>query len=133
MERKKIGIIGTRKRDNPLAYKLVETKFREIYEEGDWIVSGGAKKGADRFAEQISNKFGVPRLIFPPDYNKYGSPVALFVRNTDVANKSDVIIACVVQPEDGIGEVIKRKKGGTEDTLRKYVKFHVDDWRIELV
>ena len=133
MGRKKIGIIGTRKRDNPSAYKLVEQKFLEIYEKGDWIVSGGAKKGADRFAEQISNKFGVPRLIFPPNYNQYGSPTALFIRNTDVAVSSDVIVACVMHPEDGLEEVVIRKKGGTEDTLKKYLKFHPEDWRVELV
>lgn len=130
---KKIGIIGSRRRDNPAAYKLVEQKFREIYEEGDWIVSGGAKKGADRFADQISNKFGVPRLIYPPNYTKYGSPAALFIRNTDVANKSDVIIACVVHPEDGLTEVVIRKKGGTEDTIRKYLKFHSNLSEVHLV
>lgn len=130
---KHIGIIGTRRRDNPSAFKLVEEKFLEIYEEGDWIVSGGAKKGADRFAEKISDKHGVPRLIFPANYAKYGSPAAQFIRNGVVANHSDVIVACVVAPEEGLDEVVKRKRGGTEDTLRKYLKCLKENPEVYLV
>jgi len=44
------------------------------------------------------------------------------VRNTDIAGSSDIIIACVINPEDGIEKVLKRKTGGTEDTLKKFVK-----------
>mgnify|MGYP003937666587 CR=1 FL=1 len=130
---KKIGIIGTRKRDTGAALKVVEEKFLEIYEDGDMIVSGGCKKGADRFAEMLSRKHGVPIIIYPPNYKKHGSPAALFIRNETVANESDVIIACVVQPEDGVDEVLKRKRGGTEDTLRKYVKCRDDFRKIHLV
>ena len=129
----KIGIIGTRKRDNPSAFKLVEQKFLEIYQKGDWIVSGGAKKGADRFADQISDKYGVPRIIYPPNYKKYGSPAALFIRNEEVAKESKVIIACVIRPEEGLEAVMERKKGGTEDTIRKYLKYHEDFWEVHLV
>lgn len=129
----KIGIIGTRKRDNPAAFKLVEQKFLEIYQEGDWIVSGGAKKGADRFADQISDKYGVPRIIYPPNYKKYGSPAALFIRNDEVGKDSDVIIACVVTPEEGLEVVRQRNRGGTEDTIRKYLKHHEDVWEVHLV
>lgn len=123
---KKIGIIGTRKRDTASVYNLIEKKFFEIYENGDWIVSGGCSKGGDRFAIQISNKYGIPRLIFPPDYKKFSRWDAPLERNTDVARISDVIIACVMHPENGLIEVLKRKKGGTEDTLKKYVNFKKD-------
>lgn len=116
-----IGIIGTRKRNTSEAYKKVKEKFFEIYDVGDWICSGGCKKGADRFADMISEEEGIPILRFPPDYKRFkrGAP---FVRNTNIAEHSDVIIACVMKPEDGIDEVLERKKGGTEDTLKKYMK-----------
>ena len=127
-----IGIIGTRRRDNPSAYKLVEKKFLDIYEEGDFICSGGCAKGGDRFAEAIAKKYGVPILIIYPNWKKFGKGGG-FVRNTDIAKNSDLIIACVVHPEEGIVEVLNRKKGGAEDTLKKYVGFHKDGWRIELV
>lgn len=107
---KYIGIVGTRRRDTSAAYKLVEDKFNELYELGDWIVSGGCEKGGDRFAEVIARKTGIPIIIFYPNYSKYnrGAP---FLRNTTIAEKSDILIACVA-PD---------RKGGTEDTINKYL------------
>lgn len=112
--------MGTRRRDTASVRSLIEEKFWEIYEEGDWIVSGGCPKGGDRFAEQIAKAEGIPILIFYPNYKRYkqGAPI---IRNGDVAKESDVIIACVGKPEESIQEILQRKKGGTEDTLRKFV------------
>jgi len=118
---KVIGIIGTRKRNTSAAAKCIISKFDEIYEEGDWICSGGCDKGGDRFAEQIAKSRGIPILIFYPNYKRYRSPGALFVRNGVVAETCDVVIACVMNPEDGIDKVLGRTKGGTEDTIRKFV------------
>jgi hypothetical protein len=98
-------------------------KFFEIYEEGDWICSGGCGKGGDRFADLIAKQEGIPILTFYPNYKRYGFGAPM-IRNTPIAEKSDVIIACVVRPEEGLDEVLKREKGGTEDTLRKYVGYN---------
>ena len=49
-----------------------------------------------------------------------GAPI---VRNGPVAENCDVVIACVMHPEEGLDEVLKRTKGGTEDMLKKHVKF----------
>ena len=108
---KKIGIIGTRRRNNSEAYKKVETAFFEIYENGDWICSGGCPKGGDRFAEVIAKKYGVPILIFYPNWEKYKKAAGI-VRNGDIAFHSDVLIACVA----------KDRKGGTENTIKSFLK-----------
>ena len=118
---KKIGIIGTRKKNGTSTYRAILDQFLEIYEEGDWIVSGGCRKGGDRFADKIAKDEGIPILTIYPNYKRYGRGATL-VRNGPVAEISDVIIASVMNPEDGIDEVLKRKSGGTEDTLRKYTK-----------
>lgn len=118
---KVIGVIGTRRRDTGIAFDLVKKKFFEIYEEGDMICSGGCGKGGDRFADVIAKQEGIPILTFYPAYKKFKKG-ATFVRNEDIAIKSDVIVACVIRPEEGLDEILKRKKGGTEDTLRKYIK-----------
>jgi len=55
------------------------------------------------------------------------------VRNGDIADISDKIIACVMNPEDGIDAVLERKSGGTEDTLKKFVKRTGDKSKIYLV
>lgn len=119
---KRIAIIGTRRRDTASVYGLIKDKFFEIYEEGDWIVSGRCKKGADRFAERLADDYGIPILLFPPNYRRY-KMAAPIIRNKSIAQNSDFIIACVIRPEEGLDEVLKRKKGGTEDTLKKFVEF----------
>jgi hypothetical protein len=111
---KKIGIIGTRRRNTRADYNLVKISFFEIYKKGDWIVSGGCPKGGDAFAEKIYRDYRIPILLFPAKWYENGvyNPKAGFERNTDIALLSDIIIACVAYD----------RKGGTEDTLKKFLK-----------
>lgn len=120
---KKIGIIGTRRRNIRTDFIKVKDAFFEIYEDGDWIVSGGCDEGGDAFAETIAKAFGIPILIIPARWNhewveeekkfirKYNNKAG-FIRNTPVAEHSDIIIACVHPDRDG----------GTEDTIKKFEK-----------
>ena len=110
---KVIGIIGTRRRNDQGDFWLVRRKFFEVYEEGDVICSGCCPQGADRFADLISNEHKIKGLWFPPDWKRYGRGAG-FVRNTDIAKASDILIACVASD----------RKGGTEDTIKKFIKFH---------
>jgi hypothetical protein len=122
---KTIGIIGSRRRDTKEDLEKVINAFVKIYEPGDQICSGGCKKGGDRFAEIIAEAMGIPLVIHLPDKNKL-NPILLekapraayreinYARNTLVAMDSNPIIACVA-PD---------RKGGTEDTIKKFIKFH---------
>lgn len=110
----------------------MEQKLLDLYEEGDVIVSGGCPQGGDRFAEKFAKNEGAPILIIYPNYKKFGRGAPI-IRNGSVANSSDIIIACVINPEDGIDEVLKRKKGGTEDTLRKFCKRIHDKDKVILI
>lgn len=145
---KKIGIIGTRKRNTRTDYQLVHDTFFEVYEEGDWIVSGHCPKGGDAFAEKIAYDYGIPILLFPPKRGKTrGEHVQnLFDRNTSVAEQSDIIIACLVNPSQTLDEIYARTSGGTEDTIRKFLntvgyhKFHFkenipipDEWKEKVI
>jgi len=108
---KKIGIIGSRRRNRPSDRKITETQFFKIYKEGDIICSGGCPEGGDRFAEEIAKKYGIPILIYYPNWKKFGRSAG-FVRNDNIAKSSDMIIACVAED----------RKGGTEDTINKYIR-----------
>lgn len=121
-----IGVIGTRRRNTGEAGKKIFQVLDLLYEEGDWICSGGCEQGGDRFAEKFAKSKGTPILTFYPNYDKYkrGAPL---VRNGDVAKNSNIIIACVMNPEDGIDKVLSREKGGTEDTLKKFVKLNTSN------
>lgn len=116
-----VGIIGTRRRDTGKAYNKVEKAFNKLsisIRKDCWIVSGGCSKGGDRFAQILAKKKGLPILIIYPDWDKYGKGAALR-RNTPVAEMSDFLIACVA----------KDRKGGTEDTIRKFLKRIKKDWK----
>jgi len=110
---KYIGIVGTRRRNTESDFRKVLKKFKEIYEDGDVLVSGGCPRGGDRFAEEIAKEAGLGILIFYPPWKTMGKSAG-FHRNTKIAYWSETLIACV--HED--------RKGGTEDTIRKFRKAH---------
>ena len=112
---KVIGIIGTRRRDTGKDYGIVRDKFLEIFEDGDWICSGKATKGGDRFAIMIKDKYFVPYLEFPANWPRFRGGAGM-IRNTDIAKWSTVLIACVAED----------RTGGTEDTITKFKEFHPD-------
>lgn len=113
VDKRIIGVVGSRRRDSDSDYKIVERKFFDLYERGDWICSGLCPDGADRFAVVMHAKYCIPCLWFPANWKKYGK-AAGFIRNTDIARESDVLIACVASS----------RTGGTEDTIEKFLKFH---------
>lgn len=108
-----VGIIGSRSRDSDIDYELVEKAFFNIPVEthkSKLICSGGCSRGADRFAKKIHTTFRFAYLEFPSNWDLYGK-AAGFIRNTDIANMAQILIACVS----------KNRIGGTEDTIRKYL------------
>lgn len=110
---KVIGIIGSRRRHTHVDYFPTLDKFREIYEDGDEIVSGGCPQGGDYFAEKIAKDQQVPIKIYYAQWNKLGRSAG-FARNGDIARDADVLIAVVATD----------RTGGTEDTIKKFQKLH---------
>ena len=108
---KKIGVIGSRRRDSGDDYHIVRNAILEYFEEGDIIVSGGCPKGADNFAEEIAREIGATITIHHANWGKYKKHAG-FMRNLKIAGDSDILIACV--SED--------RTGGTEDTVKKFNK-----------
>ncbi len=128
---KKIGVVGSRRRNSQEDFTLVEAAVLRILEPGDSLVSGGCSKGADRFAEQIARKHHLEIEIFPANWQNpdcpperrrpradgsWYDPQAGFARNGLIARASDVLIACVAQD----------RTGGTEDTIRKFRQMYPD-------
>jgi len=107
---KYIGIVGSRRRDSEHDFLCCVERFLEIYEEGDYIVSGGCPQGGDAFAEIIAQAYGVPISIYYPKWEMYGKRAG-FIRNSDIAENSDVLIAMVTKDR----ELCR----GTMDTVKK--------------
>ena len=122
-KKRKIIIIGSRSRDTSEDFKLVYDEFKKWYSDGDLIISGGCRKGGDRFAEIIASRLGMTEengqlIIHRPkkpskDSPKYIWAKAFYDRNTVVAKEAEdntVTIACISKTKTG---------GGTGDTLSK--------------
>ena len=109
-----IGIIGTKRKNSTEHFIKVEEILKEIISDQDRICSGLCSRSADRFAVRLAEKYGnrCP-LWFPAEWKKYGR-IAGFKRNTDIAINSDILIALVADD----------RTGGTEDTIKKFIKFH---------
>jgi hypothetical protein len=107
-EPKRIGIVGSRRRNSDADYKALEDALAEVYVRGDSFVSGGCPLGGDAFAEQIAKAVGISITVHHPDWKVHGK-AAGFVRNDKIARDCDVLLA-LVHPD---------RTGGTEDTVAK--------------
>lgn len=109
-----VGIVGSRKRDTAEDLFLVVNEFNKIksYKNEIIIVSGLCPKGGDRFATLIYQKHRTMKLWFPAEWSI--GRHAGFVRNTEIARWSDYLISTPASD----------RKGGTEDTIKKFTKFH---------
>ena len=112
----RLGIVGSRRRNKLSDKILIRKKVKELNPLE--IVSGGCKQGADRFAEQITKELRIKKKIFLPEKPKrmvYHEFVkAFFSRNKQIAEYSDMLIA-LVAPD---------RKGGTENTIKHFLKTH---------
>lgn len=118
----KIGVIGARVRNSNDDYiklkKVIEFYIEKYGKENITLVSGGCKEGGDYFAEVINHTLQLnPMIIHYPDKTKLPRnptkkdfAIINYARNTLIARDSDILIA-LVKPE---------RKGGTEDTIKKF-------------
>ncbi len=70
----------------------------------------GGAKGADSLGEEYAKENNIPTKIFIPDWDKYGKSAGM-IRNTDIVNESELIVAFW----DGISS-------GTLDSINKAKK-----------
>lgn len=112
-----VGIVGSRRRDTEEDLYLIVNEFNKIDHSKTKIVvvSGLCPEGGDRFATIIYYKHKTMKLWFPAEWSL--GRHAGFVRNTEIARWSDYLIAT---PSSD-------RKGGTEDTIRKFTRFHGHD------
>lgn len=84
---KRAAIVGSR---SIVDYRII----KEILDKHDFdqVVSGGAK-GVDSLAEEYSQNIGLLKpLVFLPDWKKHGRGAG-FIRNKDIIDHSDIVIA----------------------------------------
>lgn len=86
----KLAVIGSRQFND---YDFFVNKINEYIDLSKITVfiSGGAK-GADSLAERLAKDKGFEMIVFKPDYKQY-SRAATFIRNREIINHADIIVA----------------------------------------
>jgi hypothetical protein len=82
----KVAVIGSRGFNN---YELVKKTLTNI--EITLLVSGGAD-GADSLGERYAIENNIETKIFLPDWEKYKRAAGM-IRNTDIVNESELVVA----------------------------------------
>lgn len=105
-----LGLVGARTMtDYALFSSFVNNYVGKVGALPSKVVSGGAR-GADSLARQWAKEKDVPLVEFIPEWKKLGKKAGI-VRNTDIVNACDVLIA------------FPSKEGrGTQDSIRKAEK-----------
>ena len=99
----RVAVIGSRGFDN---YELVSKTLSNI--DITLLISGGAK-GADSLGERYANEKNIETLIFKPDWEKHGKAAGM-IRNTDIVNNAELIIAFWDEISKGTKDSITKAK-----------------------
>ena len=125
----KTAIVGSRRYEDKKKIKDFIFKLKKEYGEETIIVSGGCKTGADRYAKKYALELGLQYEEYPPFHEVhnlycvlpehcFGKPFNMkyfFVRNKQIAQSSDIVVAFI--PEG-------HKSNGTESTIKYAKKFN---------
>ena len=99
----KVAVIGSRTFDD---YTLMSDTLKRI--NITKIISGGAL-GADILAERYAKEQNIETKIFLPDWEKYGKKAG-FIRNTDIINECELVVAFWNQTSKGTLDSINKAK-----------------------
>lgn len=129
MSELRVGIIGSRRRNFADDKEQLRTALLDILENPFEyrkivLVSGGCPKGGDKFAEEFAEEYNLEMIIHYPDRSqlpdkpqRWDFAKINYDRNTLIARDSDILIACCA----------KDRKGGTEDTIKKFKRMYKDE------
>lgn len=100
-----VAIVGSRKYTN---YVMIESTLDALNLTPSCIVSGGAV-GMDKLAEQYARNKGIPFKVYLPDWKQFGNKAGL-MRNTDIVNCADVVVAFPTRDSRGTYDSINKAR-----------------------
>lgn len=106
----RVAVIGSRTFSD---YNLMKEALSEIFI--TQIVSGGAN-GADKLAERYAKENDIPTKIYLPDWNKHGISAG-FIRNTDIINDAEYVVAFWNGKSKGTLDSINKAKAANKEVI----------------
>lgn len=117
MKKLKYAIVGNRRGYSQKYVHKILCKHK-VSTTAKLIISGGAE-GVDTYAQNFAKLIGVPILIYYPNHI-FSSPEKYFLRNKQIAESCDVLIAFDKEGKSGTKNTIKyAKKLGKRIVLLK--------------
>lgn len=112
----KLAIVGTHTIDE--THENYELMKRALFEVIDIYkvteITSGRAAGIDTFAEILAMEYEIPMKLFPADWKKYGRAAGP-IRNTDIVDRCDILVAFPDEPS--IGTRDSMKKAGKQGKL----------------
>lgn len=106
----KLLITGSRRiEENDCNHERLAAEIRQRYPQATLLLHGGAR-GADQLAGRYAAEQSIPVQVIRPDYQQHPEKLAPLMRNTQLVQRADAVIA--FYGPNG-------KTGGTLDTVKK--------------
>lgn len=112
----RFGIVGSR---SFIDYDIFLKWVLKFHKDIKSIVSGGAV-GADSLAERYAKYWSIPIKVIRPKWEKHGRGAG-FIRNTEIVQNSDMIIAFWDGQSSGTKNTIDKARNMKCPTLIVYV------------
>lgn len=108
----KVAICGSRVFTNYQIFEQHVKDWENQYGSISLIISGGAS-GVDQLAERYAKDHQIEITIFKPDYSKYPGKIAPLIRNQQIVDMADYLIAFPTEQSRGTWDTVTkaRKKG----------------------
>lgn len=117
----KLAIIGSRGfNDYDFLKQTVSEFLKNNLLNCTHIVSGGAK-GADTLAQQFALEHELEMIVFKPNWKLYGNRAG-FIRNTDIVENADIIIAFWDGNSTGTKDALDKATALNKRTIVKIYK-----------
>ena len=95
--------------ENEANFARLQDEIQSRYPNVSILLHGGAR-GADQLAARFARQYGLAVQVIRPDYRNYPEKLAPLLRNTELVELADAVVAFYGP---------KGKTGGTWDTVKK--------------
>mgnify|MGYP003610618121 CR=1 FL=1 len=118
----RVGIVGSRSITfSEYVFSVLDFYLSRLLEENEVVIISGGAIGIDKLAEDFAEERKLKTEIYLPDYKQYGKS-ATFIRNQQIIDNSDYLIA-ITTGSNGTADSIKRaKKKNIPIKIIKYEK-----------
>lgn len=116
----KVAVVGSRSiLDRQFVFKTLDFYLARLLKEYEVILVSGGAIGIDKLCEDFARERNLKAEIYLPDYKQYGKG-ATFIRNSQIVEASDYLIAITTGSKGTEDSIKKARKKGIEVKVVKY-------------